>query len=425
MTGTLIATTEKAAAHALAFQGIMVYSCFPQIRDMLMRKFGDEYVLLFAKPVENVQTNEIDWYTPVNGTPKSLKNVAPEARAAACEKAASMAKDIQAYAEELIQSPDPLKVTRGNILRLALSYPDESYIYVIGEQPVFICWGFGPGAAGVEPKDLSRLAVSRPVSPPRVEKTPPAADAPAATAGDKGRSIPFAWAWLWWLLPLLVACLLILFLFTSFGGEPPLGGTAIFHGPELPFLAEAPDHSHEISVLRNEIDDLRLKLDQHIALCIPEKAPIAVAPQASAPALSTPPPAEIPILPEDSGVASDSLVIPEEAQDASFLEGRWLCETGLANTRTNEPVQFAFEFGANGAGTGTVYEKSDTCAGATRAEMQNGELMIHVDPQICAKSGGKYMPLNIVCKNAAGASAICQGVNEDGSTWSANFRRVK
>lgn len=426
MTGTLIATTQKAAVHALAFQGIMVYSCFAQIRDMIRRKFGDEYVLLFAKPVENTQISEIDWYTPVFGAAQSLDSLSPDARDAAYKKASSMARDIEAYAEELIHSPDPHKVTRGNILKLALCYPDDSYIYVIGEQPVLVCWGFGPGTPGVEPQNLTRITAVReqttpsPPPPPRAE---PAAE-PQPVAAMPVASRPLSPGWLWWLLPLLAACLLICLLFTSFGGAPSIAGTTLFNMPAL-FAAPA-DRNAEIAALENEISALRGKLEKHAALCVPEKRPEEITVKPPVAALPEPAPDKpVEITPEERNQANEDLVIPKHAEDTSFLEGRWICETGLANIRTHEPVQFAFEFGRNGKGRATVYEKNDQCTGATRAELRNGELRFIVDPQLCAKGNNQYMGLSIVCRDAGGAKTQCVGVNEDGTTWSADFKKVR
>ena len=61
MNGTLITSTSKSSMHALACQGIMVASCYPQLRDMLRKKLGDGYVLLFAEPMPNSADNSIDW----------------------------------------------------------------------------------------------------------------------------------------------------------------------------------------------------------------------------------------------------------------------------------------------------------------------------------------------------------------------------
>ena len=74
MNGTLITSTPKSSMHALACQGIMVASCYPQLRDMLRKKLGDDYVLLFAEPMPNSADNSIDWYTTQIVTVLNLEN---------------------------------------------------------------------------------------------------------------------------------------------------------------------------------------------------------------------------------------------------------------------------------------------------------------------------------------------------------------
>lgn len=405
MTGTFIASTSKESVHALAFQGIMVYNCFSQISDMLRRKFGDEYVLLFAKPVENPANGVIDWYSPVQGEPHQMDSLPEAERTAACAQARAMADNIMLYAEELIKSPDPLKVTRGNVLKLALSYPDASYLYAVGQQPVFICWGFGPGTPGVEPQILSRLTAPKAAPAPQPEQVAPQETVvpPAATVAPAIAAAPRSWAWLWWLFPFLAAILLLLVLCTSFGSEPSLSGVDLFHGPQLPFVKDD-DSADRIAALEREIAELNGKLRDHAAMCKP--APVAEAPRPKA-------------------APKQELVIPPKAEDTSFLEGRWLCKTGLANSRTGEPVQFAFSFGRDGQGDGVVYEKNDQCAGLSRAHLRNGVLQIDLDQQKCQKQNNRYGPIRVICQNAHGQNTECTGFNEDGTQWTATFRKIK
>lgn len=419
MTGTLLATTPKADVHALAFGGIMVYTCFPQIRDMLRRKFGDDYVLLFAEPEENKQTSEIDWYTPVYGTPRKLEDLPDEQRESIAEKITSMAKDIQDFAEELMRSPDQMKVTRGNILRLALCYPDNSYIYVSGDQPVFVCWGFGPGTPGVEPKDLTRLWAKKIVRPAPVPEpeTAPGHDPepipePAPKAEPVVTPVPVArnWGCLWWLLPFFLLPLLLWLLFTSFGGLPAIAGKSFFQGPALSFLEEPGSRASDIAALRTEIDSLQAQLDKHIALCLPEAPKAAVTPPATPPAIV------------DEG---ESLVIPDKSEDTRFLEGEWLCRTGLANASTGNPVEVIFNYDSQGRGKATVFDRSDRCVGDATAELKDGELVMAVEAMMCDRPGKYFSPVKIICKNTDGSAADCAGVNQDGSTWRANFIKVK
>ena len=398
MSGTRIASTPRAGMHALAFQGIAPSASFPQIRDMLLRKFGDEYVLLFARPVENAADGTIDWYSPVQGEPRPLSGLPPEKADPARERLAHMGGEILRYAEELIHSHDPLKVTRGNILRLALCYPDDSALYVVGDQPVFTCWGFGPGTPGVEPANLSRIAVPRAAPQETAVATPPPPP-PPAPAPKRGAGC------LWWLLPALLACALGFLLFTSFADLPAPGGAAFLRLPGPGFLAAPPDHRKEIDERAAELASLRERVAAHAALC--RKA----APAAAAPA--------------SPGEPANQLVIPKNASDTTFMAGGWRCDTGLANKRTGEAVVFEFVFDKNGKGQGIIHEQRDRCTGEATARFSDGVLHIDLGPQQCANSANSYARVSIDCRTAQNGESLCVGTNDDGTRWDADFRRVR
>lgn len=405
MADNLIAVTPKISMHALAFQGIMVNTCYPQIRDMLRRKFGDEYVLLFAKPVENSAEAAIDWYTPVQGAARPLASL-PEAEAAPIYSHISeMAAAIAAYAEELIQTHEPLKVTRGNILKLALRYPDDKALYAVGQQPVYTCWGFGPGTPGAEGMYLTRIAPAVVAAKPVAEAAPaPAQEPPEPVPEKQPEPVPVVAgsSWLWWLWPLLAALLLFFLLFSSFGTVGPIIGDGLFHFPALPFLKTDMSNVLNTGSLASEVDALRKQAQEHAAMC---KSPATQAP----------------IVPDNA----EELVIPDNPEDISFLAGQWHCETGLANAMTKEPVQVTFDFNKEGAGTGTVYEKDGICQGAAKAEIINGRLHMIVDEQRCANRTGSYGKITIDCSNSNHGATQCYGINADGSRWDATFLKLK
>lgn len=424
MAGNLIATTPKIDMHALAFQGIMVYTCFSQIRDMLRRKFGDDYVLLFAEPVENIADGKIDWYSPVQGTPQPLVSLPEAQQAPIIAKVSHMANEILSYADELIHSREPLKITRGNILKLALRYPGENALFLVGQQPVYTCWGFGPGTPGAEAKYLTRIAPETKETPPPVQplikeaveekeeqSVPPPVEKPNPVPLSSTTSRPFGWGWLWWLWPLFALALLILLLFSSFGTLPALSGITLWHFPGLPFDGEPATPQTQIADLRSQLTDLQNRYYKHIEQCVPQKAPVA---QAS------------PVEPESGAVANpplEELSIPKNAENTEFLEGEWHCRTGLANTKTGEPVQVTLKFDNSGVGMSTIYEKNVKCHGPAQARLNNGVLYIDVQEQVCPDNH-KYVPMHIECDNANGTT-ICHGVNPDKSTWDASFLKIQ
>ena len=397
MTGSFIVNTPKSSMHALAFQGIMIADCHAQLRDMLRRKFGDAHALLFAEPVANAADSSVDWYTPLQGAIRPLASLPPEEQDALRASLAHMAQEIRAFAEELKRSPESIKAARGCVLELALRYPDEAALYVAGGQPVLTCWGYGPGTPGAEPQDLSRL--TRLITAAPAAHAGPAAPPAAPPAPEPARGA----SWLWWLLPLLLALLLLALLCTSFGTWKPLSGLALFHAPALPFSSistpELEARQRENAALEADIDALRAKVETHAAQCRPEQ-----------PA----PPAQPAI--------REELVIPEKTQDLAFLHGRWRCETGLVNSRTNDPIVVEFQFDAQGRGRGTVYEKDDQCRGEAQATLDGEVLHITLGQQQCGKDE-TYTRQTIDCRNDNGA-AQCQGRNEDGTAWDAQFFRL-
>lgn len=415
MAENLIATTSKVSMNALAWQGIPVYTCFNQIHDAVLRKFGREVALLFAMPVENKAAGEIDWYTPVNGTPRRLVDFPDEEKAPLYAKFAQAAEEILKYAdEELIRSGKPERITRGEILKLALRYPDENSLLVVGEQPVMTCWGFGPGTPGAEGFYLAKLAykpvktVKPPVDPGVPEEEQPTPPPEEPVKEKEAAVVPVAvryvwgWGWLWWLFPLLSLLLLFFLFFTTFGSFPAISGVSLFSWQGYPF--EGKDYGADISRLKMELATLEGRLEDHVAQCVPkekgEKTPVA----------------------EDEG-----LVIPEDPTSLDFLEGEWLCRTGLVNAQSGEPVQFSFTFNKDGAGQGVVHESSgDQCVGDARGALREGVLQISLEEQTCRHSGRKYVPLSIQCQNILEKGGTsCRGINQDGSTWEATFHRLR
>ena len=143
MSTNFIVNTPRHQVNALAFQGTMVIDCYHQLRDMLRRQFNDsEYISLFAEPSPNEGNQSIDWYTPLQGTIRPLSELPPEEQNALRERLNQMAQKLRTFAEELKSSSVHSKIARGNILELALLYPDDGCLFVAGNQPGITCWGF-------------------------------------------------------------------------------------------------------------------------------------------------------------------------------------------------------------------------------------------------------------------------------------------
>ncbi|MDM8215167.1 SrfA family protein [Desulfovibrio piger] len=418
MSGNLITNTPLASMHALAFQGIMVTDCYPQLRDIIRHRLGPDHALLFAEPAPNPSSQSIDWYTSLQGTARPLTDLPADEQNPLREKLLGMAQEIQSLAQELQKAPEHTKVTQGNILALALAYPSEECLFVVGEHPVFTCWGFGPGTPGAEPQSLCRITRLAPPPEPPAKEEPTQPEQPSQPAKEDVPPPPPAQrgsrrlGLLWWLIPLILLLILLWLLFTSFGGRPALTGINVLQMP-LPSFCQKDAQARqeqleslqaEAADLKKEVEELRMRLDEHTAKCVPTPASQ---------------PAPVPPAKEEE------LVIPDKPQDMAFLQGHWRCETGLVKKRTKEPIVVEFEFDSTGKGTGRIFEKHNTCSGAVWGKMTpEGDLVITLEKQTCG-DGSSYTQQAIHCRNGDGAAANCRGYNADGSGWNARFIRKR
>ncbi|MDL2316819.1 SrfA family protein [Desulfovibrio sp. OttesenSCG-928-A18] len=218
MAATLIATTERGSFNALRFQGILITESYAQISSMLGNQLSPEHGMMFAEPVHTASGTSTDWYSPVEGKAVPLADLDLAEQNAVREKMAGLAKDISELAESLKEDGNSSKKIRGNILSLALRYPGDEHIYLVGGQPVITCWGFAPGTIGAEPQDLVRVGMAVPKAPPPppsapVAPAPPPPPAPVAARAKTEKG--FAW-WLP-LLWILLGLLLLLGLFLLAG----------------------------------------------------------------------------------------------------------------------------------------------------------------------------------------------------------------
>lgn len=417
MSTNFIATSHKITLRTLSYQGIQVCDCFHQIREIVRTRLGDEYSLLFAEPSFHQDGNSVDWYSPVQGEVRQLCDLSVEEQNAIRASIAKMARDILHLADEIKGVGSSAQLTRGNILALALQYPDESCLYVIGGQPVFTCWGFAPGTPGVAPQELMRLGlVSAMAAPAAPEPKPEPAPEPVPVAAAPVQELaPRRYSFWWWLLPFLLLLLLFLLLFGSYCGRPPLVAVPNFH-MEMPCL---PFGNTSDAKLAEEMDKLKAEEAQlHAALLGLDGQLEALAAQCVPP----PPPPAPPAPP-----APEPLVIPKSGNDLGFIKGQWLCDRGLVNASDKQPIVVIYEFDGKGHGRSIIRQQGrPDCEGAATAELSgDGVLRIQVAEQVCP-NGKAYTAETIECRTGADNTADCLGKTKTGRDWggSAPFYRI-
>jgi hypothetical protein len=135
-----IATSSRKDFEVLRYQGIAASDGYAQI-SAIATSLGPEHALLFAEPAYDITGASTDWYTAAEGDIRPFADLSPEEQKRTRSRVAELADDIGELAEQLKNSQAGSKVIRGNVLALALRFPDASHIYLVGSQPVLTCWG--------------------------------------------------------------------------------------------------------------------------------------------------------------------------------------------------------------------------------------------------------------------------------------------
>ena len=157
MAHTFITSTELANLRPLAWQGVQASSCYDQLVHLLQTKLGPRQAALLAEPLVDEQQGKVDWYSSVEGKVQPLNELAPETINAVRAELASLAESIYQIAQNLKASPNSNSSMAGALLELAISFPGEEHLYLVGNQPVVTAWGYAPSSFTAQPENLTRI----------------------------------------------------------------------------------------------------------------------------------------------------------------------------------------------------------------------------------------------------------------------------
>ena len=290
---TLIATTRQRGLHAVGTAGQPVMRAYDQISRYLAQQLSPAHAALFAEPNTNAARATVDWYTSASGPVTRYLDSDDETRAAATKRLAELREEIEARATELTRSKEGGERFLGQMLKLALEIPGEDFIYLVGSQPVLVCWGNLHDSPQAERGVLGRLVRARmppplprpapSVAAPAVAAAPmPAAAAPAPPAAVA--SVPMTaavfsrgWGWLTGLLWLLFALLLfaVFFVLLSGCGVGPrwLTERNLVNFCPLPLIDNSDnelalaDERHRTDILEDRLYQLRLAIAHREVEC--------------------------------------------------------------------------------------------------------------------------------------------------------------
>lgn len=140
-----ITTTDRSGLSLAQVGGNDVYKLLHQVQSVIeLGNLGDDYVKLFAEPVDNGRS--IDWYMENGDKVVPLSSLDSEERKKLLSQFGQMIGKLQSYAASLRQNSSETYRTYADILEKALIVPDlDQALYSADGQPVLVNWGFSTG----------------------------------------------------------------------------------------------------------------------------------------------------------------------------------------------------------------------------------------------------------------------------------------
>jgi hypothetical protein len=180
---TLVSTT-LAGARPLGMRGEPLHAAQDQIRGALRRRLGERYSRLLADAQAYDGGRSIKWYTNAPGPVIRLADLPESRRQALLHEIDGLMGDVEALSRRYGQSSNEDGRLLGQALALAAQRPSDDYLFLVGDQPVIVCWGYEAGSDGTPPPAI--LAVP-PAGGPADGATPADAGTPAQAAAATAR----------------------------------------------------------------------------------------------------------------------------------------------------------------------------------------------------------------------------------------------
>ena len=128
---------------ALGVGGDPVYRAAEQIRTLIQKELGESTAQIFAIPVRNEKTNELDWYSPIDGNFSPFSNLSYDQQAKIKEEITDQFLLIDKLGKRLNDEIGTEAArTYASLLDSAKSFPSDDQIFVINGKPVITFWGF-------------------------------------------------------------------------------------------------------------------------------------------------------------------------------------------------------------------------------------------------------------------------------------------
>jgi hypothetical protein len=437
---TLIVTT-RIGVRPLGVRGEPLHNAAGQLRRVVRRRLGDESADLLADPQLHEDGKAIDWYAGWPGAVKRVADLEPLRRAAVLSQVDLMLGDIGKLGQSLakVGGVDDSGLI-GRSLLIAARRPAESFVYLVDDKPVVVCWGYEQEAANtLLAPSLPRVPVPTPVA------HRPVLAAPAALPMTAARlAAPAGVPWLRTLLAALPFLLLLLagaWLLRSLLPDDPALTLATREGPPAPSPpASAPDplpamkaslnsEASRAKALQIELAAIESELKKRIAGCKPPEPPApppAPKPPQVATAPPTPPPAPRPEAPRPPPNDGRLRLPTAPTGDYSFMQGCWRTDPFRHETMQSQPGVSSYCFDSSGYGQLEWRRGRTACRTRAQARFEGATLRLR-DADTTCNDGSHWYADQLVCQRGADNVAQCSG-NSRGAfgptSWQVNLHRI-
>lgn len=398
MAGATLVRTTLTGVRPLGVRGEPLHHAEAQIRAVVRRRLGERHFNLLAEPEPHDLGGRIDWYSACTGAVQPSAELPEADRAGLRTDIDALLADIDRLGQELEASAADDARLAGRSLRLAAQRPSDDYLFLVGDQPVIVCWGYDTEAAGavLPPAFIANTTPATPPHPaaPPIPRPVPVAMTPVAAATLSRERFP----WLVWLLAGLVAIAILMmasWLLRQCMPVPP-----DLRITELPPLPPPPQPPPDPTIgLRDDVDaaqrdeaklratlaSLRDELERRYRQCRPP----------------------IPDQPETR--PGDVLRLPEKpTDDYSFLKGCWRGDA-FRYTPRHPPGHHTYCFDERGNGKLVFRWQSGVTCEAPATARYEGDTLHITDANAVCSDGSRWTQDRLVCTNGIGSVAQCGG----------------
>ncbi|MGE5150743.1 MAG: SrfA family protein [Rhodospirillaceae bacterium] len=444
---TLIVTT-RAGVRPLGIRGEPLHNWAAPLRGAIRRRLGDGTADLLADPQLHEDGKAIDWYAGWTGEVHKVADLEPARRSEILAQVDAALGDIARFGAALSAAghgEDSGLI--GRSLQLAAKKPAESFVFLVGDRPVVVCWGYEKEAAAslmgpALPRVPERRSVLDAPPPPRALPV-----RPLPMGRLSVRAVPRTIPWFRSLLLALPLLLLLLggaWLLRELLPADPETAMATHEGPDPAPAVAPPDRLPAIKAslsteqarakaLRLELAAIEGELKKRVSDCRPPEAkqePPKPPPKPPEVAKAEPPPAPKPAPPpppQPQRPSDGRMRMPTApTRDFSFMAGCWRTDPFKHERMQVQMGVSRYCFDANGYGS-LEWRRGRTACRTNAHAVFNGPNLALRDQDTTCNDGSHWYADQLVCRRGADNVADCQGYSQGAfgpTSWLVNLHRI-